>query len=152
MSTCSTSETGRPKSFKDHGFEFIDLRPAHLDLYAFVLGDEAPEFADCVGRTMVDRNFMPMGFCLAWFRKEGSITIHAYYGKWLKTFPKDILRGMKPVIDALRTAGVVDVYAVADVNVEGSDTLVKWFGGVPTGQIVPGQGEYYRVNILEGKI
>lgn len=97
---------------------------------------------------MVDRDFMPLGFALAWLRPEGSVTIHAYYGEWLKTYPKDILRGMKVTMDRLREAGIDDIYAIADERVPGSDTLIKFFRGVPTGQYVPdGHGEYYHMRL-----
>lgn len=101
---------------------------------------------------MVDRNFLPLGFCLAWLREEGTVTVHAYFGEYLRLFPKDILKGMKPVMDRIREAGVSDVWAIADERVPGSRRLIQWFGGVPSGQIVPGQGEYYRIDMLKTPI
>ena len=101
---------------------------------------------------MVDRDFMPVGFCIVWFRENGTATVHAYFGTWLQTYPKDILRGMRPTMQKLREIGVTDVYAVADESVPGSDKLVQWFKGVATDQVVPGQGRYYRMNLLESPI
>jgi hypothetical protein len=123
-----------------------------LEFFAFVFGEAPPPHAECVGNTMVDRDFMPLGFCIAWLRDNGTTTIHAYFGDWLRTFPKDILRGMKPTMQRLRDAGIVDVYAVAEESVPGSDKLIAWFKGVPTDQIVPGQGRYYRMNLNESPI
>ncbi len=139
-------------SFKGFGFQFIPVRPEHLRFFAFVFGEEPPPHAECVGCTMVDRDFLPAGFCLAWIRDNGTVTVHGYFGKWLKVFPKDILRGMKPVMNRLREAGIEEVWAVADEAVPGSDKLVEWFRGVATDQIVPGQGRYYRINLKESPI
>lgn len=101
---------------------------------------------------MVDRDFLPLGFCLAWLRKEGTVTIHAYFGRWLQIYPKDVLRGMKPVMQRLRDAGIVHVWAVADEAVEGSTKLVDWFKGEPTEQIVPGQGRYWIIDLTRSPI
>lgn len=139
-------------SFKEQGFQFIQVRPAHLEFYAFVFGEDSPPWDECVGNTMVDRDFMPRGFCLAWFRENGTVTIHGYFGEWLKIYPKDILKGMRPVMQCLRKQGVQYVYAVADERVEGSDTLITWFRGEPIGQRVADQGEYYRVDLTRTPI
>jgi hypothetical protein len=123
------------------------VRKAHLDFFAFVFGEEAPPWDRCLGNTMVDENYMPKGFCLAWLRENGTVTAHAYFGEWLKIYPKDILKGMKPVMDRIREAGVKEIWAVADENVEGSDTLTKWLRAEKTEQFVPGQGYYWRIDM-----
>lgn len=150
--TSSALTSGTAKTFKDHGFDFIPVRKAHLDFFSFVFGEEVPPIEECVGNSMVDRWFIPVGFCMAWIRPEGTVTAHAYFGEWLKTYPKDILRGIKPVMDKLRKHGVSEIWAVADERVPGSDTLCKWLGGVPSGQVLPGEGEYWRIDLTKSKI
>lgn len=117
-----------------------------------MFGETPPEFGECHGNTMVDEDYFPRGFCLAWFRHNGTVTIHAYFGEYLRTFPKDILRGMKPTMNELREMGVTDVYAVADERVPGSEQLVRWFRGVPTDQWVDGQGRYWRIDLTRSPI
>lgn len=100
---------------------------------------------------MVDREFLPIGFCFAWFEPTGSVSVHAHFGKWLRIFPKDILRGMKVTIDQLRAAGVKEVYTMADENIDGSATLIRWFKGEPTGD----RGEFgpiFRVDLSKSPI
>jgi hypothetical protein len=150
LSSSSTKKTDN--SFKGRGFRFIPIRPAHLDFFAFVFGEAPPPWEECLGNTMVDEDFMPLGFCMAWRRENGTVTAHAYFGDWLRVYPKDILKGMRPVMQQIRDAGVTEIWAVADERVPGSDVLVKWFKGVPTGQIVPGQGEYYLMDITRSAI
>lgn len=107
---------------------------------------------------MVDRDFILCGFALAWLRPRPSksdpllVTVHAYFGEYLKIYPKDILRGMKVTIDQLCEAGIYEVYATADERVPGSRTFCEWFRGVPTGQFVPGQGEYYRFDLSRSPV
>ena len=60
------------------------MRRAHLEFFSFVFGEDAPPFERCIGKTMVDRAYMPKGFCLAWLRENGTVTAHAYFGEWLK--------------------------------------------------------------------
>lgn len=110
------------------------MRQAHLDLLGFVYGREPPAIDSIKGNTMVDRYFMPLGFMFAYFEPEGVVSVHAHFGKWLRIYPKDILRSVKGVMDELRAMGVTKVYTFADETVEGSRTLVDWFGGVDTGQ------------------
>lgn len=95
---------------------------------------------------------MPLGFALVWVRPEGSCTVHAHYGKWLRTFPKDILRAMKGTMDKCRAAGVTELWAVADERVEGSRTLVEWMRAEPSGQFVEGQGEYFKIDLTRTPI
>lgn len=117
-----------------------------------MLNEEPPPIEQCVGKTMVDRDFLPLGFALLWLRPEGSVTVHAHYGPWLKIFPKDILRAMKGTMDEARAAGITEVWAIADERVPGSRKLVEWFCGEPSGQWVDGQGEYYKLDLTKSKI
>jgi RimJ/RimL family protein N-acetyltransferase len=149
MSPSSTSATDN--SFKGLGYQFIALRRAHLDFLGYVFGEAPPPVEECIGRTLVDRDFRPAGFCLAWLRPDDTVTIHAYFGDYLRRYPKDILRGMKPIMERIRQAGIVDVYAEADERFEGSRKLIEWFGGVPTGQRVE-NGEYYRIDMTRSPI
>lgn len=128
------------------------MRKAHLDFLAYVFNEDPPPFGECFGRTMVDKDYMPLGFALAWLRPEGATTIHAYYGHWLKQYPKDILRGMQPIMQRIREAGIYEVWAIADERVEGSRKLVEWFKGEPSGQIVENQGEYYKIDLRRSPI
>lgn len=131
----------------------MPVRQAHIDFFGYVVGESPPPVSECIGRTMVDReHYMPHGFCMAWPRENGAVTVHAYYGHFLRTYPKDILRGMKPTMDELRARGHRELWAIADENVPGSDLLVKWFKGKPTDQVVPGQGRYWTLNLDESPI
>jgi hypothetical protein len=147
-----TKKIDDPNSFKGRGFSFIPVRAAHLDFLGFIFDEEPPPIAECFGNTMVDRDFMPLGFALLWIRPEGSVTVHAHYGPWLRMYPKDILRAMKGTMDQARAVGITEVWAIADERVPGSRTLVAWFNGEPSGQRVEGQGEYYRLDLTKSKI
>ena len=137
----------KPKTFSDQ-FTFIPVRPAHLEFFAFVFREDLPPIDEVIGNTMVDRlHYLPLGFALARLWPSGAVSIHAYFGQWLKQYPKDVLRGLKGTIDELRAMGIKDIHAVADENVEGSVTLVKWFKGEKTAQWVEGQGWYYKINL-----
>ena len=150
-SPSSTRKTNDALSFKEQGFQFIPVRRAHLDFFGFVFGEEPPAFEACIGNTMVDRDFLPLGFCLAWMRETGAVTSHAYFGHWLRTYPKDILRGMKGTMDKIRSAGVSEVYAFAELGTPGSVELIKWFGGVETDQPAV-QGNWWRIDLTRSPI
>ncbi len=123
----------------------------HLELLGFAYGREPPPHSEILGNTMVDREFLPVGFCFAWFEPTGSVSVHAHFGKWLRIFPKDILRGMKVTIDQLRAVGVKEVYTMADESIDGSATLIRWFKGEPTGD----RGEFgpiFRVDLAKSPI
>lgn len=116
-----------------------------------MFGEEPPPIEECIGRTMVDRDFLPVGFCLAWLRPTEAVTIHAFFGEYLKRWPKDILRGMKPIIERVRDAGITEVFAEADERFDGSRKLIEWFGGEPTGQWVE-HGEYYKIDLTRSPL
>ena len=78
-------------------------------------------------------------------------TLHAHFGKWLRTYPKDILRGMSEVCNWLREHEVYILHAIADEGIDGSDTLLKWLGAKPTGHIGD-VGPWYRLDLRECKI
>lgn len=117
-------------------------------MLAFLYQEKPVTIEDCIGRTMVDRSLMPLGFCLLWFREEGTVTIHAHFGKWLRVFPKDIIRGMKETADEARELGVRDTYMIADENVPDSDKLCAWVGGTKTDQYIPGHGFYWKLDLV----
>lgn len=130
MSPASTPATAKKRGFP---FQFIPIRQAHLDMMAVAYGRDVPPITECLGRSMVDENFLPLGFAMAWFEPGGIVSIHAHFGKWLHIYPKDILRGIKVTLDELRALGVEDLYTVVDVAIPGAFTLVEWFKGEPTG-------------------
>lgn len=121
-------------SWKAKGFRFIPVRQRHLELLGFAYGREPPPLDQIHGNTMVDREFLPLGFCFVWFEPDGTKSVHAHFGKWLRIYPKDILRGMKMTFDELRAMGCKTLVAIADESIDGSLTLVKWFKGAPTGR------------------
>jgi hypothetical protein len=169
--------------FHERGFSFIDLREAHLDFMRVIYGTEVPRLADCVGRTMVDEDFMPLGCVVVWiepdqayrlwsdagdiatyaqlgvwdaggigtYRRPGKNWLYADFGRWLRIFPKDILRAIKPVCDHLRKHQVYILHASADESTPGSDTLLNWLGAVPTGEH-DGIGPLYRLDLRECKL
>lgn len=95
---------------------------------------EAPEFDRVFGAALVDKYFVPLGLMLAYFEDDGTISVHAHFGKWLKQYPKDILRHVQKFMNVLRDQGHYIVYAIADESVEGSDVLIRWFNGEDTGK------------------
>lgn len=149
----STSAIDEPRirGFIEDGFSFIPIRRAHLDFIAWVMNREAPDFAAIFGAAMVDRQFIPVGFLLAYFEPDGTTSIHAHFGRWLKTYPKDVLRHMQGFIATLLGMGVRHVYAIADRGFEGSDTLIHWFGGVPTGAMHE-FGPVYEIDLSATKL
>ncbi len=118
---------------------------------AFVTGRTPPEFEACYGKAMVDDLFRPLGFCFAEFTDDGPVFCHAYFGNWLKVWPKDILRGMKPVLERLREMEEYFVFASADEDIEGSDVLIRWFKGVKTDKRCD-TGPIYLVDLRDTKI
>lgn len=134
-------------TWAESGFGFIPVRRAHLDYLAFSYGEEAVPFEEVIGRTMVDRSLIPLGFCLAWFRPEGTVTIHAHFGKWLRIFPTNIIRAMKETADDVRDCGVKEVWMIADQRIEGSTKLCEWVGAEKSDQYVEGQGWYWKLDL-----
>ena len=148
----STSVIDKPdRSFRGLGLTFTPIRPAHLDFIAWVMGRKAPEIDRIYGQTMVSREFTPLGVALAYFEDDGTVSIHAYFGRWLRTYPKDILRSMQPFMQRLRDTGNKIVYAVADGTVDGSKTLIDWLGGEDTGRRHE-LGPIYRIDLTRTKI
>lgn len=120
-------------------------------MLGFAYDREPPPIHQIHGNTMVDRDFLPLGFCFVWFEPSGVVSVHAHFGKWLRVFPKDILRGMKVTFEELRAMGVKELVAIADESIDGSVTLVKWFKGVATGQ--RGEfGEIYTIDLAQTPI
>lgn len=114
------------------------------------MGREAPEFDRIFGAAFVNAEFIPLGFCLAYFEDE-CVSIHAHFGKWLRVYPKEILRHMSKFCDTLRERGHSIVYAVADESVKGSDTLLQWLGAEKTDK----RGEFgwiYELDLRKAKI
>ena len=54
------------------------------------------------GKAMVDELYLPLGVVLVHFETGGINKLHAHFGKWLRIYPKDILRGMSEVSNWLR--------------------------------------------------
>lgn len=100
---------------------------------------------------MVDENFLPLGVVLVHFEPCGINKLHAHFGKWLRIYPKDILRGMAEVCNRLRQHEVYILHAIADEAVDGSDYLLKWLGAEPTGGRDP-VGPLYRLDLRKYKI
>lgn len=119
--------------WKNGGYQFIPVRRAHLDYLVAVYGREHPDLSRVFGRTLVDRNFIPLGMCLIYFAADGTHEIHAHYGSWFRKFPKQILDGMRPICRKARDAGIRYVYAIADEAIPGSVDLVRYFEGENTG-------------------
>lgn len=138
-------------SFKERGFSFIPVRQAHLDYLVAVYGREHPDMDRVFGRTMVDRNFLPLGMALIYFPAEdhAKAEMHAHFGKWFRMYPKDILNGMRPICRKARDAGVNELYCIADEAIEGSVKLVDWFQGEKTGERnnEPPAGDIYRLDL-----
>lgn len=103
------------------------------------------------GAAMVDRHFIPLGMWLAYFEDDGTVSVHAYFGKWLRQYPKDILRHVSKFTARLREMGHNIVYAIADESVPGSDTLIEWFKGEKTGDRHE-YGPVYRIDLRKAKI
>lgn len=104
-----------------------------------------------LGRTMIDRHFLPRGAVFLWFEPEGVVSLHAHFGKWLRIFPKDILRAMHATASEARCLGVTDVYAYADREIDGSEKLLEWLGGERTGEETD-LGPLYRLDLRRSKI
>jgi hypothetical protein len=157
----------RPKralSFKEAGFSFIELRPQHLNLMSAIYGGRSvPTIDEVVGKAMVDDFHLPLGVVLVYFapdtieveygqRFRGRCWLYAHFGKWLRIYPKDILRGTSEVADELRAAGVFILHCSADESIEGSDKLASWLGAEPTGEYEEGLGPIYQLDLRNCKI
>ena len=142
-----------PTNAKAFPFQFIPIRKPHLDMMAVAYDRTVPDFSRVIGRTMVDENFLPLGMALAYFEPgpDGVVSINAHFGKWLRVYPKDILRGLHETIEELRDLGVKDVYAYADRNIKGSDTLLHWLGAEKTEKSTE-LGPIYKLELARSKI
>jgi hypothetical protein len=140
-----------PVGFKERGFSFIPIREAHLDFMACVYGRTVPKLEEVIGRAMVDENYLPLGVVLVHFEPSGLNVLHAHFGKWLRVYPKDILRGMSEVSSWLRKNEIFILHAIADQSVEGSDYLLKWLGAEPTGH-QGDVGPWYRLDLRQCKV
>ena len=149
MSPVSTSATA--DSWKGLGLSFTPIRPVHMEFVAWVMNRNAPDLSRVFGQTMVSREFTPLGLCLAYFEPDETVSIHAYFGRWLKRFPKDILREISGFCSTLRDEGHGVVYAVADESVDGSKTFIDWLGGTNTGRRHD-TGDIYRIDLNRAKI
>ena len=149
----SASGIGEPAAvgFAEQGYRFIPIREAHLSFIGWMMGRQAPDMASIFGAAMVNTNFIPVAMALAYFEDDGTVSIHAHFGKWLKRFPKDILRHMSRFCRTLRDMGHPIVYAIADESIEGSDTLIRWFKGRSTGQRHE-FGMVYEIDLRKAKI
>ena len=141
-----------PLSFKERGFSFIPLRPAHLEfMEAVYAGRSMPTIDQVVGRAMVDRNYLPLGCVLVYFEPSGKNWLYAHFSKWLKIYPVNILRSMKEIADLLRASGVNVLHATADKSVNGSDYLLDWLGAERTGE-ADDLGPLYRLELDKCRI
>jgi hypothetical protein len=138
-------------SFRDRGFSFIPIREAHLDFMRAVYARAVPSLNEVIGRAMVDENYLPLGMVMVYFERGGKNWLYAHFGRWLKIYPKDILRAMHEVSNDLGAAGVSILHASADESVSGSDYLLKWLGAEPTGEH-DGIGPIYRLDLHQCKI
>src|SRR5690349_13437695 len=91
-----------PLGFRESGFSFIPIRQSHLDFLASTYGCEAPSLDEVVGRALVDEFYLPRGVAVVHLRPSGGNLLYASFGKWLKVFPKDVLRGMSEMSNWLR--------------------------------------------------
>lgn len=156
-SLSSKPETVDPDklSFKERGFSFIPVRQAHLNYLVSVYGREHPSMDRVFGRTMVDKNFLPLGMALIYFPtdEQSKAECHAHFSGWFRRYPKEILDGMRPICRKARDAGVKELYAIADEAIEGSIDLVRWFDGEKTGErnLEPPVGDIYRLDLYSPK-
>jgi len=149
MSHSSTS--GTAKTFKERGFGFIPVRQAHLDFLGYCYGRTPPPLEEVEGFAMVDANCLPLGLALVHFEREGVNTVHGVFGRWLRVYPKDILRQMRVMTDSLRARGITLLHAVADEHIEGSDTLLEWVGAEKTDKRAE-FGPIYQIDLKKSKI
>jgi hypothetical protein len=139
-------------SFRERGFSFIPLRPAHLEFMGAVYaGRSMPTIDQVVGRAMVDEYYLPLGCVLVYFEPGGKNWLYAHFSKWLHVYPKDIRRAMKEVCDVLRQHEIFILHASADKSVDGSDYLLKWLGAEPTGE-QDDLGPLYRLDLRKCRI
>jgi len=140
-------------SWRERGWSFIPLRPAHLEFLQFVYGRDVPSIDEVIGRAMVDECCLPLGVVLVHFESGGINKLHAHFSKWLKVYPKDILRGMAEVCNLLRQHEVFILHAIADEAVDGSAYLLEWLGAKPTGERDDGGiGPIYQLDLRHCKI
>src|SRR5262245_14958000 len=110
----STPSARRFPSFRDRDFSFVDLRPAHLDLFRAVYGTNVPTIDEVIGKAMVDTNYIPLGAVMVYFEPDrfdaeygqriyvGRQYLYAHFGPWLKIYPSNILRAMHEVANDIR--------------------------------------------------
>lgn len=151
------SQPSKPTTVKrfDDLFRFVDIHlfPSAFDLAAHTSGRNMPELDLIVGNAMVEKaTYMPVGFCVAYFEPCGTTSIQASFANYFRTWPKDIMQGMAPVIKRIFDAGVTELHAIADEEIEGAIDLVRWAGGEKTGDRsdAPPIGDVYRID-MNGK-
>lgn len=142
-----SSPLSKPSTFNDR-FCFVDIQrlPSALELAAYAIQREMPELHRCVGNALVDKaNYWPIGFAVCYYEPCGTVSVHAHFGDYFRTYPKDILAGMAPVCQLVKDSGVAALHAVADEDISGSIDLVRWMGGEKTGErrLEPPIGDVY---------
>src|SRR5262245_32776485 len=142
----------KPTGFKECGLSFIDLRQAHLDLLAYVYDkSETPMLEECVGQALVDKRYLPLGLCLVHREKSGCDRLYAYFGsedRWLRTYPKDVLRALSRMATWLREREVFVLHAYVEQELKGLCHLLKWLGGKP----VEDHADWFKLDLRECKI
>lgn len=138
--------------FHERGLTFIPLRPSHIEFFEAVSGKTAAPFEVCAGRTLVDRNFMPLGLLMCVFEDDGeTIRLEGYFGKWWKLYPKDCMRSIHEFANHIRTLGVERCYAEADESIEGASKLLDWLRATPTGH--RGElGPIYEIDMFRSRL
>ena len=74
-------------------------------------GRSMPTIDQVVGRAMVDENYLPLGVVLVYFEPSGKNWLYAHFSKWLRVYPKDILRSMSEVSNWLRKNEIFILHA-----------------------------------------
>src|SRR5262245_47412125 len=136
----------RAPTFREAGLSFIELRPAHLDFMRVIYGRCVPPFEECEGRALVDQRYLPIGVLLVHHQADGRHKLHAHFGRFLREYPVACLRSIKEVCDSLRERGIYELHCSADESVAGSEKLVKWLRGEPTGEREH-EGPVYSINL-----
>jgi hypothetical protein len=117
------------------GHQFIPIQPSHISLFAVSHNCDSPAFDRVFGHSLVNRHYLPLACAGLYFEEEGTVTIFAHLGPWMKRYPVPILRLTRKVFETARQIGVKECLCIAEESV-GADakSTIEFFGGEATGK------------------
>jgi hypothetical protein len=134
------------------GHQFIPIQPSHISLFAVSHNCEEPKFEDVFGYSLVDRHYLPLACAGLYFEPEGTVTIFAHLGPWMRIYSVPILRLTRNVFQTARDIGVKECFCIAEESVgPKARSTIEYFGGEYTGKDSE-FGPIYKLDLTKCKL